>query len=354
MNWSLSLGRIAGVKVLVHWTFLILLAWVFGERLAAGAGVHAAIEMVLFVLAVFACVLLHELGHALSARLYGVRTKFIVLLPIGGVANLESIPKKPLQELVIALAGPAVNVVIALLVFSALLAFDRAVFASRDAMVDSFVLRLALVNLFLVVFNMIPAFPMDGGRVLRALLAQALGRDRATAIAAGVGQVCAVLFAIAGFYWNPILLLIAVLVFFGARAEANSVRGESQLAGLTARDAMMTRFVTLDEHATLARAREELLAGAQQDFPIVSGDAYRALLTRADLLDALRNGLDERPAVALARTDIHPASEDEPLASIVASMQRFAVESFPVVAGGRLVGLLTRDNILEAVAVRRR
>src|SRR5439155_14791004 len=191
MRWSLKLGQVLGIKLFVHWTFLILLTWVFVMHLGSGDSAAAAAQGVLFVLVLFACVLLHEMGHALTAARYGVKTRDITLLPIGGVARLERMPTEPKQELLVALAGPAVNVAIAGLILLGWWAVMGRM-PGPAAWETEFFPQLLAVNLFLVVFNMVPAFPMDGGRVLRSLLAQRMDYIRATLIAARIGQVIAV------------------------------------------------------------------------------------------------------------------------------------------------------------------
>lgn len=352
MNWSLCLGTVAGARMMVHWTFLILLAWVFGQRIMAGDGVVAGMVSVAFIIAVFACVLLHELGHVVAARAYGIRTKSIVLFPIGGVAMLERSPTKPAQELVIAVAGPAVNVVIAagiLLGFIVAGAWP----ATSEAAMENLPVRLAIVNVMLVVFNMIPAFPMDGGRVLRALLAEALGRQRATRIAAGIGQVFAVAFAVAGLFWSPMLLLVAGVIFLGARAEFAGVRTEGRLRGLRAGDAMMTRFAAIDERATVGEALEVIRSGAQRDLPVVAGDVYRGLVSGRGLFNA-GPGAEAEPAIAFADAAPGPVAEDAPLFDVVTEMNRAGAESVAVVREGRLVGLLTLEKIARTLADLRR
>jgi Zn-dependent protease len=218
MRWSIKLGRVAGIRIFIHWTFLILVGYFFFADL--DEGVPAALRSVVFVLALFVCIVLHELGHALAARRYGIETRDITLLPIGGVARMERMPRDPGQELVVALAGPAVNVVIALSVGALLLGLDTAGVVLSATMMR-FLYQFLAVNLFLVAFNLLPAFPMDGGRVLRALLARRLEYVRATWIAARIGQVMALLFVVAGIIApQPMLAIIGIVIFFGARNEA--------------------------------------------------------------------------------------------------------------------------------------
>ena len=255
MKWSIKLGKLLGIDVYLHFTFLLLLAFLGFVYWRATQNVEAALRGVAFIVALFGCVVLHELGHALMARRYGIKTRDITLLPIGGIARLEKMPEKPMQEFWVALAGPAVNVVIAAVLFVGLAATGGFTPVEEISVTGgSFWQRLMVLNLFLVAFNLLPAFPMDGGRVLRALLAMRLGRRRATAIAANVGQGMAILFGIVGFFYNPFLIFIAIFVYLGAQAEAGMVEMQSALAGLRVRDAMMTRFRTLAAQDTLAKA----------------------------------------------------------------------------------------------------
>jgi Zn-dependent protease len=223
MRWSLKLGKIAGIRIYLHWTFLILPLWVFFNDPARGMGLPNTIQAALFIASLFGCIVLHELGHALAARRYGISTRDITLLPIGGVARMERMPREPKQELWVAVAGPLVNVGIAalLILILSVLQIPATRFLWPYA---AFLPPLLVANWVLIVFNLMPAFPMDGGRVLRALLAQRLDYVRATRIAARVGQVMSVLFVIGGFTIpNPMLVLIGVFIFFGARNEAHIV-----------------------------------------------------------------------------------------------------------------------------------
>lgn len=222
MKWSLRVGRIFGIPLHMHLTFPLLLGFFALTALVRTGSVLVALSAVVFVSAIFACVVLHELGHALAARRFGIRTLDVTLLPIGGLARLERMPRDPRQELWIALAGPAVNVAIAgvLGIWLALTGFaDGLGLASA-----SFAARLLTVNLGLVAFNMLPAFPMDGGRVLRALLAQRMSYTRATDLAATVGKGMAILFGVVGVFSNPMLIFIALFVWSGATQEAMMTR----------------------------------------------------------------------------------------------------------------------------------
>lgn len=240
MKWSYRLGRIAGIDVNIHATFALLIAWILLTHWLAGQTFNAAIGGLAFVTAIFGCVLLHELGHALAARRFGIGTRDITLLPIGGVARLERMPEKPIQELWVALAGPAVNVAIAAALYAWLLLTHQLVPLSQLGVATGpFVERLLIVNMLLIVFNMIPAFPMDGGRCVRALLALRLEYAKATRIAAGLGQVIAVGFVVLGLFSNPFLLLIGVFVWIGAAQEARYATLKAAFRGIPLRRALM-------------------------------------------------------------------------------------------------------------------
>jgi Zn-dependent protease len=226
---SWKIGQLAGIGIHLHWTFFLLPALVVVQVLAGGGAIGAAVNAVVFVLAIFGCVVLHELGHALTARRFGIATRDITLLPIGGVARLDRMPKNPWQELAIAAAGPAVNVAIAVALIAGLVAGSLLTQTPAAAtLAGSWFVNLIWINIALVVFNLLPAFPMDGGRVLRSLLAMSMPHLRATKIAASIGQVLAVGLAIVGLFVNPMLTLVALFVFLAARGEARMAELEEE------------------------------------------------------------------------------------------------------------------------------
>jgi Zn-dependent protease len=362
MTWSIKLGRLAGIPLYVHWTFLILLGFIgWRAYTISDQDIGAALGAVLMVIAVFGCVVLHELGHALMARRFGVPTSDITLLPIGGVARLQRIPEKPSQELLVALAGPAVNVVIAAVLIGGLLLSRKDLAEIMptgnlfDAGSNPFG-TLAFINIFLVVFNMIPAFPMDGGRVLRALMAMTMPYARATRLAATIGQSLAIAFGFLGLISNPFLLLIALFVWIGAEAEARQVEERVNMKGAFVRDAMLTDYQTLSPDDSLGHAAELLLAGSQQDFPVVEDDDRHrpiGVLTRSSLMDGLsKAGRDGRVA-EFAQPTLGTIALDSPLVPALARLREGEGPCLQVVDGlGRPIGLLTLENISEYVMVR--
>jgi len=352
MKWSWKIGSVAGIGIFMHWTFLLLLGWIVLMHARQGADAAAAIAGVVLVLAVFGCVVLHELGHALTAKRFGIRTRDITLLPIGGVARLERMPDDPRQELWVALAGPAVNVVIAAALFFSLEFTAGLMPFSQAARVGGgFASQLMWINVVLVAFNLLPAFPMDGGRVLRALLAHRLEYVRATQIAATVGQGMAILFGIVGLFFNPMLMFIALFVFLGAQEEAHHVQLRALLRGIPVRDAMMTRFTVLREDDSLAAAVRELLAGSQQDFPVVRDDRVVGVLPRQDLVRRLAEQGQQARVGDVMRKDCATAEDTEMLDGAFQRMRAANCPTLPVVRGGRLVGVVTLENVGELMMI---
>lgn len=352
MKWSWKLGEVAGIGIYLHATFVLLVAWVAFRYWVEGRSLAAALAGVVFVLALFACVVLHELGHALTAQRYGVRTRDITLLPIGGMARMERMPDEPMQEFWVALAGPAVNVVIAAALYGGI-ALTRGVepLRSLDVTTGSFVDRLLVVNLFLAAFNLLPAFPMDGGRVLRALLATRMAYTDATHVAASLGQAMALLFGFLGLLGNPLLLFIALFVWIGAAQEASMVQMRTALGGIPVSQAMITDFRTLSPEDALARAVELLLAGFQQDFPVVEDGRVVGVLLRSDLPVALaQRGQHARVGEAMRR-DFQVVHPSEMLETVFLRLQTCDCRTVPVTRDDHLVGLVTLENIGEFMLI---
>lgn len=354
MGWSVNIGTIAGTAIRIHVTFVIFLAWIWVASYLSG-GAEAAWAGLIFMVLLFLCVLAHEFGHILTARAFGVATPDVTLLPIGGVARLERIPEQPRQEFLIAIAGPAVNVVIALglmLLGHAHLSLQQlaAVESSKVSLVD----RLADVNLFLAAFNLIPAFPMDGGRVLRALLAIRLGFVHATEVAATIGQWAAFALGFFGLFNNPLLIFIAIFVYLAATSEARLVSLRAMSRGVPVGAAMVTQFTTLTPEAPIEAAIETLLHTSQSEFPVVDSHGQLVgLLGRDGMIRALKAlGPQARVADAMATgvpTIDHRHTLDE-------AFRLLQDKSAPAVGvtnrTGRLVGLVTAETVGEMLMVR--
>lgn len=352
MKWSWKLGTFAGVDVYMHATFLILIGFMALSYWAVDRSLISVIAGVGFILALFGCVLLHEYGHALTARKYGIKTRDITLLPIGGVARLERMPDDPKQELWVALAGPAVNVVIAAGLLGWLLVTNSLSPLGQLSLTSGPLLeRLMVVNLFLVGFNMIPAFPMDGGRVLRALLAMRLEYTRATQMAASLGQGLAIVFGFVGLFLNPFLLFIAFFVWIGAAQEASMVQMKSALGGIPVSRAMITEFQTLSPYNRLEDVVELILKGYQQDFPVEDGGRVVGVLMRSDLMNALQTDGKEIPVGRVMRKEFTTVDSYEMLETAFTKMQSCDCHTMPVTHAGQLTGLLTMDNVGEFIAI---
>jgi Zn-dependent protease/CBS domain-containing protein len=353
MGWSWRIGRIAGIDVYVHPTFLLLLLWVGLSHYFAHNSVGEALYGLGFILALFGIVVLHELGHALMARRYGIRTRDITLLPIGGVARLERIPEDPWKELAVALAGPAVNAVMAAGLFVGFLLF-RVTLAPVDSVLrvgGGFLEQLFWVNVSLVVFNMVPAFPMDGGRVLRALLAMRLDYVRATQTAATVGQAIALVFGLLGLFVNPFLIFIALFVWIAGTQEAGVVTMRSALGDVPVMRGMITDFHTLAPDEPLTQAVKHLVSGFQQDFPVVDEGHLVGVLTRNDLASALGRHGPETHVGDVMQREFVTADPREMLQTAFGRLQDGRCRTLPVVKDGRLLGLLTAENLAEVLMI---
>ncbi len=354
MRWSVNLGSIAGTALRVHVTFILFLAFI-GIAVYRTNGPAAAWDSLAFIVLIFVCVVLHEFGHVLMARRFGARTRDVTLFPIGGVANMERVPEKPAQELLVALAGPAVNLIIAIGIMLALGAtLTGEDFSRIDDAGTSLALRLAAANLVLMSFNLLPAFPMDGGRVLRALLAMKLGRARATKIAAGIGQVLAFGLGFMGLFGNPFLLFIAAFVFIAAGAEADAAALHDTARDLTVGEAMITEFSALLPSDTIGLSVERLIRSSDDVFPVIdeTGRAF-GFVTRMDILTALTDNADATPISAIMKP-IEKALEDhEPLETALRVFESGTAPALIVTKPDRrAAGIVTRASIAQVMLVR--
>jgi Zn-dependent protease len=352
MKWSWKIARIAGVDIYIHATFFLLI-YIVGISYWNSQGTLAAvISGIGFILALFACVVLHEFGHSLTARRYGIQTRNITLLPIGGVAALEKMPDDPRQEIHVALAGPAVNFIIAFVLYI-YIDLSNIPFTSEDisATDGSYLYRLMMMNIFLGAFNLLPAFPMDGGRVLRAVFALRMDHSVATEKAARIGQFLALGLGLLGLFYNPFLVFIAVFIWFGASMENSAEQLKSAISHATARHAMLSEFHTLSPDDTLAKAIELTLAGSQKDFPI----GYQGQLTKAlhhsDLIKGLQEKGEHARISELALENILTADINEPLEALLIRMQSNPAQLISVIDQERVAGLLNLENIMELIKI---
>ncbi|MCB1678835.1 MAG: site-2 protease family protein [Halioglobus sp.] len=357
MKWSFRFARIAGIDIAVHATFALLLGWIALSIWRSTHSSAAVLQGMVFVMALFVCVVLHELGHALTARRFGVRTRSITLLPIGGVAAMERMPDQPRQEILVALAGPMVNVLIALVLGAWIrlhnvappeIDADTVLLFSSPA---AFVYSLLSINVMLAVFNLLPAFPMDGGRVLRAALAIKMEHHLATLRAARIGQSMAVVLFFLGILYSPVMMLIAVFIWFAAGAESGAEQLRHALHSVTPRQAMISRFELLDAGDCLQRALDLTLQTDQKHFPVRFSDNSLRTLSQRDMLGALRDGGEQVRLSALSLPLLATCDVRESMEQVLDRIQQENHAIIGVTDRQRLVGLLHLENILELMRI---
>ena len=354
MHWSFPILRLGETEIRIHLTFFLLLAWIGIAHYQVG-GSAAALDGILFIAAVFGCVVLHELGHTLAARRYGIHTPRITLLPIGGVAQMERMPDNPWEEVVVAIAGPLVNVAIAgVLIFGFGVALNDQALASMESPGSNFWSRLAAVNIMLVVFNLIPAFPMDGGRVLRALLSTRMSRKQATDLAARTGQLTAFAFGFLGLVsGNALLVFVALFVYLAAGGEAQAVSMQDLASRISTKDAMITKFESLDAGSSLGDAAEALLRTTQHEFPVIDGAGkLRGVLTREGLVAGLEKHGRAGSIIEAMHREIHLVDENERLDKVLEAFQHSGAAVVGVTStSGVLSGYINRENLMELLMV---
>ena len=358
MGGSFKIGRFSGIDVRVHWTFLLLLAFFAFVGYQNSGSLVGALTPTAAIVALFVCVVLHEFGHSLVAQRLGIVVRSITLLPIGGVSNLESTPEKPSDEVKITLAGPLVNVVLAPVFFGLGLLLGAEPRMPTDLFagigsVGQFFFYLGYLNVVLAIFNLIPAFPLDGGRVLRGLLATRLGASRATDIAARVGQLFAFAFFLIGLLGgNFILALIGVFVFFGANGEAQMVRQRELTRGLSVSDVMGTkpRTETVTPDHTFGQVLESVIHGYQEDFPILDESGRLVgMITREEIMAAAHSPEKYQSVRDLMKTDVPTISSQSDLFEVgLPTLQQSGLRALPVTEDGELVGMLTIEDVGQA------
>jgi Zn-dependent protease/CBS domain-containing protein len=356
MKHSLILGRPFGIKVAVHWTFLLIIAWVIFLNLQQGANTQQILFSVLFILAIFICVVIHELSHSLTARRYGISTKSITLLPIGGLADLQKMPEKPREEFAVSVAGPLSNIVIGLVIMLVLLVTDNLNLSStyfQSITGKNFFIVLMFANLMLAVFNLLPAFPMDGGRIFRSLMAMYFSREKATYVAMNIGKIFALGLAILGVFVNPFLIFIAIFIFIGAQKEYEQIRYTSVLTGYHVQDVLMHEFTTLKEEETLRKAVDLLLDTPEQRFVVVDDEnRVVGILTRNNIIQGLSEQGEDLNIRQVMNREITTFNPRTSLEHAFQTMRNQRIAMAPVVENDRLLGIIDMDNINEFIMIR--
>jgi Zn-dependent protease/predicted transcriptional regulator len=357
MKWSFSIGHVADIDVRVHATFFLLLLWIGYFYWVQTGDMAQVLDGLVFIIALFVCVVLHEFGHALTARHYGIRTRNITLLPIGGVAAMESMPSDPRQEIAVAIAGPMVNFLIAFIIYLFLPAAPDPVLGTPAMEVDdpigamSFAERLLFINLVLGIFNLLPAFPMDGGRILRAAMSLFMPAVKATRAAASIGQALAIGLGILGLMGNPFLILIALFVWIGAAGEAGYAEMKSAISRIPVTRAMLTDYDTVTPSDSLGHVVELTLRGSQKDFPVMDDGRVIAVITQQDLLRGLRDAGELGVVTQYMTEGVAQARFDEPLEDVVERLRSASCTMVAVTRDGRTIGIVNYDNLIELITL---
>lgn len=355
-RYSLHLGRPFGIKVSVHWTFTLLIAWIVFISLNRGLEPMQIVMHIIFVLALFVCVVLHEFGHSLVAIKFGGKVESITLLPIGGMANMSKMPEKPREEFLVSAAGPLVNIVIAALLWAYLqffhpVAMDEMSFESIT--VQNFPLMLLSANLFIVIFNLIPAFPMDGGRLFRSALSMKMSRLKATRIAKDIGQIFAVLFIIAGLFINPFLIIIGFFVLLGAKGEHEMIKYQDILKNYTVEDVLKKDYAELDAEDTLGKAAEDLVQISDRGFVVISDGDYAGVLTRDGLVKGLSTHGRDGLVKEVMSADLESVDAELPLFEAYVNLRKSRLEIVPVLKNEEFAGILDLENVNDFLLIQK-
>lgn len=353
MKANLNLGTVSGIKINVHWTFYFLIAWIILSELKRGGTTESILFNVALVLAIFACVVLHELGHALTAKRFGISTRKITLLPIGGAASLERIPESPKQELLVTIAGPLVNVVIALMLYFMIPVneiihqnFTETFETLMSFSFQNFLFFLFIVNVVLVIFNMIPAFPMDGGRILRALLAMKMNRIKATQIASSIGQFIAVAFLLIGLLYNPFLIIIALFIFLGAYGENQMVQHLALLKGHSVEEAMLINISTFSPDDSIDLVVNKIISSTETNFVVVKNKKVFGVLYHQNIIDNSNKNILVKD---IMDTSFKTVGINDDLKNVYELIYSEKKSFFPVLENADLVGVIDATNLNEYI-----
>ncbi len=354
-RYSLNLGRPFGIKLSIHWTFLFLIAWIVAVSLMRDLGLSQILMHIVFVLALFACVVLHELGHSLTAIRFGGEVHSITLLPIGGMANITKMPEKPKEEFLVSAAGPAVNIVIAILLWVYLSVFrtiDVEAMEFEAITGQNFAFMLMAANLFIVAFNLIPAFPMDGGRLFRAALSIRMNRVQATRVAKDIGQVFAILFILAGLFINPFLVIIGAFILLGAKGEYEMIKYQDALKNHTVKDVLKTDYLVLAPSDSLGKAADKLVHVSDNGFIVKDGEEYKGILSKNAIISGLNAHGKEGRVGDVMDSGIEPVDAKKSLFEVFVEMKKKRHGLLPVFKDKELEGVLDMDNLEEFILIR--
>jgi len=345
MKWTFRLGKIYNIPIKIHALFILLLIffWYINTR---DYGIYNGVLSTVFVLLIFLFVTLHEFAHGYQAMKYGIKVREIVLLPIGGVAQIENFPEEPLQEIKVAIAGPLLNFFSAGIIFSIFL-FSGKIDYLMDFSITStnIVKSLFWVNLMLGVFNLIPAFPMDGGRILRAVFALNMPYIKATRLAAGIGKGFAILFGLYGLFANWWLILIAIFIFLGAGSEEHMLKVRNGLEGIMVRQIMTKNVFALRPDDSLKQGLQYIYQGCMDDFLVLSEEKIIGIVARADLMSAIHEfGLNKKIEEIMS-TDFEILSPEDKVVDVYAKLSHISAKTLPVAENEKIVGMIGLENI---------
>lgn len=342
MKYSLKIFSIFGIPIELHISFLLLMLFIY---LIALIGIFPVINILTAVLItlVFASVVIHELCHSYLAKRYGIKIERIVLLPIGGVSEME-IPKNPAQELRISLVGPVSNLIIATLGYVFLIIFQN----NLSAVVNGLIYYFIIVNLLLGLFNLLPAFPMDGGRILRAFLAERMSFIKATKLAASIGKQFAIIMAIVGVFFNFLLILIAVFVYLGADAEYKSVLISALLENEKVKDVMTSNVHTVNPDDTVNETLRVMFREKHMGYPVLENGRLVGIITFHDLSKIGENNRS-LPIRDIMSRDLIVSKPGEELVDTIEKLNRNGIGRVPVVENGELVGIVSKTDITNTL-----